>query len=382
MLFSDTIFLILPLLIIFYPIFVLPGNIVVYRLFTVLYVIKTLIISNGKIHTKFLSLFAVIVVYSFAVMAKHSISLSLSIAFDALFAIVFVSNSLSKPNSIIQFMLFMTLSLVISGLFGFFSDFSNAYSQSFYLNGQWILVSRFITTFPDPNYLGFYINIAILFLLIFKPFRRKIVRVIIIAFLYVVLFSTLSLTGIMANMICIFTLILFFSKNRIKYIVMLPIMIACVVFLLNRALSNPSSPLYGAAIRIYSILSQSEDISFTSLTSNRFTLWVKHLTYYFNQPFVKILFGGNRITALSVDNTVFSAVSHQDIIDLLLNVGIVGFMIYLVFFVRNVLHRWKMYRITKQKIYLSLIFVKLIWLIYAFTLSMFLEPRFFILLLI
>ena len=86
-------------------------------------------------------------------------------------------------------------------------------------------------------------------------------------------------------------------------------------------------------------------------------------------------------TYCSVDPAI-SGVAHNEYIDLLLNVGLVGTALMLGFFFTSYLTYIKRYRQDRQDHDLCIVMLKTTWILYAFTLTLFLDYRFMLLFLI
>jgi O-antigen ligase len=115
----------------------------------------------------------------------------------------------------------------------------------------------------------------------------------------------------------------------------------------------------------------SEDYS--SLTSWRTDIWKEHFEYFLNQNIFNILFGGNVVTNIQrvwLGNIVHKGVSHQEYLDLLLNVGILGFLIILFTILYLLKKDFNMLKTVPRQATFK-IFLKLIWLFYAFAFTMF-----------
>ena len=134
--------------------------------------------------------------------------------------------------------------------------------------------------------------------------------------------------------------------------------------------------------RIESKLVERSDNNLSGFTSKRSELWIDHLNIYWNQPVCKILFGGNLTTSYGFDKSLFYGVAHQELIDMLLNFGILGTFIFMSFYVFNSVKKLRNYFKYKAEEDLLIVMIKYVWLFYAFSLTMFPAWGFYIFFLI
>ena len=103
-------------------------------------------------------------------------------------------------HNITQFFTYYVFATVSSCIYGWFMQALNI-KTFINIDNEWVQVSRFVGTFPDPNYFGFFINIAIFVVIILNIFKNKSIKIPILIFLYVSLLSTLSITGFICNVL-------------------------------------------------------------------------------------------------------------------------------------------------------------------------------------
>lgn len=240
--------------------------------------------------------------------------------------------------------------------------------RNFILGGdQEIHMMRFSGT-QEPNVMALYINIALLFLLYIDwSFKRKIITFI---FLYTGLFLTVSMSGLMLNVI-VLSLYLILNKNiklYINYIVWLTISVLSIIWLKDY-LSVLDVPLARLQEKISFVLQG----NYNSATTGRANLNSIYLNEFNQLNIYQKLFGiftFNNKNILSYLNFNKINVSHNTYIDMLFSLGILGSFLFLGYAIKNLFSK-----ITSEY-FKCLLLLKLIIFISGFTLSMF-NTRYF-----
>ena len=127
--------------------------------------------------------------------------------------------------------------------------------------------------------------------------------------------------------------------------------------------------------RIQEKLSALESGDMSKVTTSRSSLTSEHWHYFLAQPLWRKLFGGEMVNTLRLDNG-FNMAAHNEYVDMLLNIGLLGTTIMLGYMFYSTVNRLKEYKQTRNEIYLFLFIVKCVWIFYAMTLTLFLEFRF------
>ena len=223
--------------------------------------------------------------------------------------------------------------------------------------------------------MGFFFNIAIFSTLILKLFKKTI-RLIIVVLLHIIMLASVSMTAILVNIGV--WLIFIIISNNIKFKVIFAICVVVVVGLgaYSYGLKNPDAPILGAvSYRVEEKLSSLEADDLNSVTTGRVGLSESNLNYFRSSSMLKQLFGGTTVNMTYVDPALLGA-SHNEYVDLLLNVGFIGTALILLFLLWRLYDIWKKYKESKSDMYMSLLICKVIWLFYAGTLTVFLDYRF------
>lgn len=369
---NEQFYLILPIFIFFYSEFILPGGLSLYRFFSILLFIKIILSQRMSIGKLSLLPFVIIALYCALVISYFDVRNGFFIVFDIFLIILYISTFVRKNMQ--KFFTYYVLGAVISCLYGWFT-LGLKTNASVQINNQWIDVSRFVGSFTDPNYFGFFINIAIFALLILDIFQNKKIKVILILFLYIGLLATLSITGFLCNILMLLLFFALSNRLKVKYIVY-TLVAGCVLLLNLNSLANANFPVISiVARRIKSQISIFPNKDLHSLTTERSSIWKEHLEIYLEQPIIRILFGGNYLTDFGFDPK-FDSVSHQAYIDMLLNFGLIGTLGMVLFLIIITIKYLRNYYKTKKQEYLFLVIIKGIWIFYAFGLSMFPSWRF------
>ena len=367
--FSDDFFLVLPILIFFYSQLVLPGGLVVFRIYSILFLFKVLTSKEIRFEKKLIVPFFLISFYSLLVVSYADFRMAITIIFDILFIIIYISNFLTKKSNIIKFFRFYVFAAVASSVYGLFRS-SLQLKSTILLDGNWIIINRFLATFNDPNYLGFFFNIAIFSILSIKIFTNKMVKLCLIIILYSSLLATLSTTGLLCNVVGLLVLSTLKKKGG-KYLLVIIFMISFAVYIYNFGLQKQIPIITDFSLKIQSRIMDLSNNNFNGFTSNRSALWREHLGYFWNQPIYNIFFGGNLINSRLLDKSKFIALSHQDFIDMLLCVGILGTFILISFYIKDSVNKLLSYYKHNAEEDLLMVMIKYVWLFYAFGFTMF-----------
>lgn len=364
---SNKFYYIFPIFILFGDELLLPGDVSTYRVFSVLLFLKIIFSKSITIDRTMFIPFSIISLYSLLVISNYNYSLGYLVVFDIFLIILYISSFVRKNVKI--FFTFYIFATVIACIYAWFMQVRSV-KPYILINNEWVQVSRFVGTFPDPNYLGFFLNIAIFSIIILNIFNKKATKIVMLVFLYISLIATLSVTGFICNILILSIYFLVIKKVQIKFAFAVAL-VGSLLFLNLDFLANTNLPaISDAAKRINSQLSFGSDKDLSSMTTGRYTIWKEHLEYFVQQPVSKILFGGNYVTDAGLDPK-FDHVSHQAYIDMLLNFGLLGTCFMLFYLFRITFQYIKHYIKTKSEEFLLFVTIKVVWMFYAFGLSMF-----------
>ena len=196
--------------------------------------------------------------------------------------------------------------------------------------------------------------------------------------MYIALIATLSITALICNIVGILVYLVLAKKINIATIIIVIVMIPASIFTYHYALQHPITGITDAAYKVESKLIDLQGRNLGSLTTNRSDIWEEHFNIYKQQSTVKMLFGGNLVNCYIRDESRFSMVSHQDFLDMLLNLGLVGMLIMLSFYLINTKNTFLRFLKYRREQDILVLLIKFIWLFYALSLTMFPAWMFYI----
>lgn len=350
----------------------------VFRIFTFVFIIYLLIKKEKKIFINRGDFIVLIVyfLYCLLTLANYNLRNGLFALFDVICLIILSRNYLNNENKLKEFFTQYVLVAVIAFITGIITH--NVMDTTQHIGGDYIDMVRYMATFNDPNYMGFFYTIAIFSMICLKTFK-KTVRFVLIITLYVMLFSTISVTAIIGNIILWIIYIILVKKINFKFIIGLFIGIILIVFIYNYSLQNEVPLLTNLFLRISLKIEELLAGNMDGFTTERSSLSSLHYNYFLAQNAFKMLFGGNLANSIVIDlPSLGNSAAHNEYIDLLLNVGIIGTIVLISYpILRVVISLIKFNRSNKRQD-LIILLVKLIWFYYAATLTLFLDVRFII----
>ena len=375
LLLHDELYLAFPFVIFYNAIYGTALGFSIMRVFAFLVFVNVLLQAKNKstVNIRTSILFAIYLFYVTLTMVPHvGISSSLFTMMDISCCLFIVLDIKKKPNALQNFFKVYALICVISYFSGILADN--------YIHNEYTF-SRFNGTFEDPNYMGFFFTIAIFALVCLKLFDKRI-RFGLVVVLYVMMLTTLSLSAILANIMTWVLYCMIMNKWQVKRVVIVVIAAVMVVSLYNYGLNNSDAPIIGdISERIEKSLHDFNSGNYEDATSGRVDHVKEHIIFWGSSSILNILFGGIPSNARYIYPELDGA-AHNEYVDMLLNVGILGTIVMLGCFILGLAEYWKKYKTSKKDEYLFLVTGKVVWAIYAFTLTMFLDYRFLLIFLI
>ena len=219
-----------------------------------------------------------------------------------------------------------------------FSEYKDGASEHFLRRG--ILG----TGSGNPNFSAFLLNIGLIALWHFASWNILIRLLCSLPILYAFILTN-SLSGLFALLfITILSILLQQDKNSKigKRIFIVCLVVLILIGLLGVYSSLPSNlhikQLDNYLLRIENRLSFAHNGEWNSVTTNRSHLATRYINYIFRgQNFVRLLFGGNPLIVPSVSG----AIAHNNYIGLLLQIGVVGTLIFLIVVIKRLFSVWK-----------------------------------------
>ncbi len=340
----------------------------VLRLYTLLVLAQFFLHFTRKsvLRISYLPVLLVYTLFLILVMIPHNIREGLFLFLDiacCMSIVATLTNDVEKLKSFFKVYTFVCFCSYITGTF-----FENSVGNEMYY-------MRFQATFEDPNYMGFFFTLAIFATVTLKLFP-KIWRWAIVVVLYVMMLSSLSMTAILVNTILWLVYLALTRKINVKTFIVIVLVIALLLSAYAYGQSDPDAPIFGdLATRLDEKIEDLQGGDYDELTTGRLHLSERNLKFYWNLPVFNLLFGGYSVNCRYIHPDL-SAVSHNEYVDLLLNVGLFGALVMIGFFAYAYWQHIKRYLADRQDADLCVVMLKTIWLLYAFTLTMFLDFRF------
>lgn len=377
---SENFYNVLPALIFYYiQLRFMGGSVVVFRIYSLLMLTKLIkqrvvSVKKNKLPTLFISvLFAFIVLYRY-----HNIQYVVMISFD-LIILAFIGFHLTNENRFRDFSKYFVFAAASASIYNLIGGRAASVLQNY--DGVLRTVNRYLATFSDPNYTGFYFIIALFLLITLKPCSR-VVNVAMGCLIIITIISTVSTTAFIGMAILTVLYLLLEKKYTMlkKLTILLGILLAAVLILLY-GYNHPDTPFLGDAVyRFGGKLGQlfsATDTSLAEFTTGRSSGTQIHLQAFLQQPIWKMLLGFNPICAIFRDTSYLMESALNEYLDLLLSVGIVGWVLIMGPFILETIKYFEEYRNTGNKATQARLFIKLVWLYYGFALCFFMESRFY-----
>lgn len=378
--FGSKYYLTFPIVLFFYTQFGLFAGMSILRIFSFLQILNFIVLyiekKKAQVNYKSLTLLTIYIAYTLIVLTTEEPSLGVALLLSLISIGILALYNLSEEQKLVSFFRVYCIVAVLSIPAGLKQ--ANSMINHQVIAGKLVEMSRFMGTFDDPNYFTFFCYIAIASLLTLKLFSRR-TRISLLCIFQIGVFSTLSITGIIAGVIIWGTYLLLEHKINFGTFAVALCAVIAVIMGYNYALQHPETPVIGSlALRVGEKLSFMRMGDLSGITTGRSSYSQQHMEYFMNQSVGRILFGGNLANTkiMNVGNMRFAA--HNEYIDILLNIGVVGTLVYFYCFFSRINRLFRIRRLdeTRTNYCNCLLLFKVIWIIYAATLTLFLEERF------
>ncbi len=192
----------------------------------------------------------------------------------------------------------------------------------------------------NSNYSGILLNIGTISLWHFSRIKNLLKCLCTLPILYAMLLTN-SLTGLIGLCVVIFVSIMLGEKKG-KALLIFVAVIVVIVTLYNLYVDFPSEKripeLDNYIFRIENTVDEFKVGDYNGVTTNRTNLAKKYLNYIFNeQSFFGMMFGGNSLQVESITK----AVTHNTFINLLLQFGVIGTIIFLILIIIRFVKNYK-----------------------------------------
>ena len=205
---------------------------------------------------------------------------------------------------------------------------------------------------------------------------RPVWRWTVIVLLNIMIMSTVSMTAIVVNVILWLLYFALSKKIKLSATIAGVAVVVLLVGLYEYGLNHSSVPVLGdTSYRIQQKLIEWREGDLSGFTTGRTDLATAHFKYFLDQPFWKKLFGGTPVNSTYISSDVYAS-AHNEYIDMLLNVGLVGTFVMVWFVVKNSVTHFSEYIKSKSEISFCKLMCNFVWISYAFTLTIFTDFRF------
>jgi len=245
--------------------------------------------------------------------------------------------------------------------------------------------NRLCSTVHDPNYSAMFYAMG-LFASFGATKFKKWIRIIISIVLIGLLLMTMSITGIMVTSLILLIYFLF-TKGWKKVLIVLGVIIVVVgaiLFVPTKEgstldnLQNRVSKFYVIDETDYTLIGHDDytdtELYLNYITNNRYYLNESYIAEYSALPAREKLFGGNNVMTGELRDRLqekYDFVSHNTYLDMLFMIGLIPALMLAALLIWKVVRIAKEYRKTRSKQVFSFLFVKIVMMVFALTISFF-----------
>ena len=379
--FSEEFYLIFPIVLFYHSIFVIPIiNLSLFSTYLVLCLLKIMTSSKISSSKKNITILIIIMLYITLAYSSYDLKNAIILIINFIAVFCYVSKFLNNKKNVVIFFKYYVFACIASFITGIFTGNVMRYNELIDASEQFLTLTRWMGTFNDPNYMGFFFSIGFFAVVTLEIFTKRN-KIILAITLLIMIVSTMSTTAILGIILIFFVYILLRYKISLKTIVLFLTSISLAVFMFNYGLNNPNATIlntFSQRINQKFIALETNDIK--TATTNRTDLARNHLEYFFSQNMSKQLFGGNVINAVAIEknNQLNENLAHNEYVDLLLNIGIVGTVIVVGIWLSKLKRDLSIYFKYNDSLSLSMFIIRMVFLYYCFGLTIFMDIRFFL----
>ena len=377
---TGTIYLMYPIMLFYGGVLGIFMGMSVYRWFTLLFLGITLLQNrSSSIQLKQLAVLFLFAVYCLIILGAEDLRHALFSILNMVSIFALINGYLRDEKKLRNFFTVYVLCSFVA----YFSGTQIEITQTNIEIGGAAQIIRNAATFEDPNYMSYFYTGAIFALVglkLFKPF----IRLVMILALYAIMLTSLSITAVVVNILMWGAYLVIVEKLKPKAVLVTVIAVALALGLYQYGLENPEDAVLGALVgRIEEKLQQVLVGDINGATTGRTNLSAVHLEYFIEQPIYKMLIGMNAASVLKIDVANLKGAAHNEYVDWLLNVGIIGTIVMLGYLFSTIWKPLKKYlRNREDRSALCIVLVKLVFALYAFSLTLYGDYRFMLFMLI
>lgn len=375
---TEKIYLGFPIMLFYYEVFGLLAGMSVYRWFSLLFLCAIFLHQRSlRIRRDQIAPFLLFFVYCMIVVAPDDFRRAIFAVVDMVCILMLINYYLNEEGRLKKFFTVYVCTALCAFVTGIYLQ--RSLDSMIQVDGEWVEIVRNYATFEDPNYAGLFYTLAVFAMVTLRLFKPA-VRIALIVAMYMIMMSTLSMTAVVVNLVLWLVYLITFRKINIKTGIILLLVIALLLGLYSFGLQKPDTPLIGQlSLRISEKLRELEQNDIDSLTSNRSDLTARHWNYFKEQSIFRMLVGMNAASTIKTDLDGFTEPAHNEYVDLLLNVGILGALLFLIVLLSRALTAFRKLMIRRDGYWGCVFMAKAIWVLYAMALTMFGDYRFMLL---
>lgn len=375
---TQKIWMAFPIMIFYYESFGLLFGMSVYRYFSLLFLFFILLTMRSlPIRYRNVAPFLIFVIYCAAVIAPINARRAIFAVVDVACILLLIHYFLETEKNLKAFFRVYVITALCAFVTGIVLQ--RSFSTSQILGGELVDVVRNYATFEDPNYAGLFYSVG-LFAMMSLSLFHPVVRAVIAVAMSAMILTTLSITALILNVIFWIVYLFAFRKINLITAACFLLVIAALLGLYVYGVENPQTPVVGSlALRIQDKLIHLSEGDINDVTTNRTGLAARHWKYFCEQSFFRMLVGMNAASTLYTNLGGYRGVAHNEYVDLLLNVGILGALVYLGIALSRTFHMFYLVRKNGDAYSGCIFMLKVIWLAYGFALTLFGDHRFMML---
>jgi len=375
---TGEIYLSFPIMIFYYESFGVLFGMSVYRYFSLLFLFFIILTRRAvKIPQIHMLLFSIFTLYSLIVVGPDNLRKAIFAIVDIVCILVLINSFLKKEEFLKKFFSVYVLTALCAFVTGMIRQ--RTLVRLAMVDNEVIEIVRNYATFEDPNYASLFYTVAIFAMMSLALFRPAL-RGIFAAALSVMIITTLSITGLIVNLVLWPIYLFAFRKINFKTAFIILITIFLLLGLYFYGVENPQTPVLGPmTYRISDKLESLYEGDLKQVTTNRTSLTEYHWNYFKEQSFFRMLVGMNAASPLKSDLDGFKGIAHNEYVDLLLNIGIIGTVVFLTAILTRTATCFRRVRVNQDSYSGCIFMIKMIWFFYGLALTMFGDYRFFLL---
>ena len=354
---------------------VIPNVMAFFKLLSLIYVIKLILVRKFCWNGWSYILFFVLAWYAFLCLWEYLGGLAGFFIFICSVAAMCDTWSRFESEDMFERTMFFFLCMGLScGLYGFLHSSSIAVVQND------AALSRFCGTANDPNIMGLKWVICLAITLYSSVLTNKWSRIGVVLVLSALILKTGSTTALIACAVLLIAFMFFRSLSIKKAVIFIAAVIVAVVVVLN--LEKILLWLYqnnimgNYAFRLLRQLDSLKAGDMSTLTSLRTEVWKGYMDYYLHQQDVlHQLFGGNVANIYGIkknySNMNWTAAPHNTNIDVLMCIGAAGLTLIWLYFISNMRKYLFAYYRNGDRQSVMKMTIKLVVLVYTLSISFF-----------